>query len=846
MAKQASKNMEEFKRQEITMEAVKTFMEGHDPEERIVDITTSYRDPFVKVYYRDEDDNKCVSERPFYPFVWAKKEVCVKMKKFIMDNNICGGSMAKMMGKYGIFVKELSTKNNDGQVVESMESGYCFLFYATRPMSYSDFLKFFKEAGHPIYRDRKDGQEELAKNKAKYYLTATPEEQYLISTGKRYFKGYNDYDETLRMIFDLETTGLDTKNDKIEQIGVRFNRPVKYKGKTFTFERVFAVEGETEEERAASEMNAIRNFLLCIAIFKPDIITGHNSENFDWNMLIGACERLGSSMYELAKEYLNGEPIYKSQKENVLKLGGEVEKYRPTIVPHTVITDSLHAVRRAQAIDSNMKKADLKYATKYAKLVKKNRVYVPGDKISTIWNDNEAHYAFNDEDGKWYEITDKKPLKDGYEVVTGRYVVERYLLDDLWECDKVELKYNATNFLICKILPLPYQKCTTMGTAGQWKALLMAWSYENGLAIPDAPNTGKFTGGLSRLLKVGYVDNVIKLDYNSLYPSIILTWGIEDEKDLMGTMLKFLEYVLTTREVSKGLKKKAGKVVEKYEKKLAKGQELTPEELSEYQNAQKDYSFNDGKQLQQKVLGNSFFGSYGSNIGSLFPWKSIVCAERTTCTGRQSLRLMISHFAKLGYEPIVGDSFTPDTPVFIKYNNNGWIDIKPISELINEQQIKVDEFGREYDYSKKDYKVLCRSGWVEPSYIYRHKTDKDIYEVTDGDARIEVTEDHSLFNSKQEKIKPSEINEDTELEYYVNLENHLYKDDMIGDEWIGDKAKQLADGVIDRVPISILNGWDYEAYWFYTFFMRFQRDDVQYSKTCLAGLQYLKRYIKSV
>jgi hypothetical protein len=59
------------------MEAVKTFMEGHDPEERIVDIVANYRDSYVKVYYRDEDDNKCVSERPFYPFVWAKKEVCV-------------------------------------------------------------------------------------------------------------------------------------------------------------------------------------------------------------------------------------------------------------------------------------------------------------------------------------------------------------------------------------------------------------------------------------------------------------------------------------------------------------------------------------------------------------------------------------------------------------------------------------------------------------------------------------------------------------------------------------------------------------------------------------------------
>ena len=823
-------------------------MEGHDPEERIVDIVANYRDPFVKVYYRNENDEKCVSERPFYPFVWAKKEVCVRMKKYVMDNGICGGSMAKLMGNHGIFVKELSTKNNEGLSVASMEDGYTYIFYATRPMCYSDFLKFFKEAGYPVYKDRKDGNEELARNKTKYYLTATPEEQYLISSGKRYFKGYDDYDQLLRMIFDLETTGLGTKNDRIEQIGVRFNRPVKYKGKEYVFERVFSVEGETEEERNKNELEAIKNFLLCIALFQPDVITAHNGENFDWNMLIGACDRLGKPMYELSKEILHNEPIYKSQKENVLKLGGEVEKYRPTVVPHTVITDSLHAVRRAQAIDSSMKKADLKYATKYAKLVKKNRVYVPGDKISTVWNDMEEHYAFNDNDGKWYEITDKKPLKEGYTVVTGRYIVERYLLDDLWECDKVELKYNATNFLICKILPLPYQKCTTMGTAGQWKALLMAWSYENGLAIPDAPNTGKFTGGLSRLLRVGYVANVIKLDYNSLYPSIILTWGIEDEKDLMGTMLKFLEYVLTTRETSKGLKKKAGKIVEKYEKKIAKGQELTEEEMAEYRDAQKDYSFNDGKQLQQKVLGNSFFGSYGSNIGSLFPWKSIVCAERTTCTGRMSLRLMISHFANLGYEPIVGDSFTEDTPVFIKYDDNGWIDIKPICEIFNENEAKVDELGREYDYSKKSYKVLCRSGWVEPSYIYRHKTDKDIYEVTDGDTKIEVTEDHSLFDSNKKKIKPSEVNEETKLEYYNNEIKpdgyRRYITNMIpfAKQW----AEKVADGSLDRVPRQVLNYPKVYQKAFYNTFMERYSDAVEYSKTCLAGLMYLKKQIESV
>lgn len=647
-------------RQEITMEAVSVFMEGHDPEERIVFVDANYRDPVVKVYYRNEDDDKCVSERPFFPFVWAKEEVCVLMKKHIQDNGLYGGSMARMMGKYGIFVKRLSTVNQYGKSIQSVENGYTFMFYATRAMSYSDFLKFFKEAGYPVFKEKygKHGEEveELAKDKKNYYLTASPEEQYLISTGKRYFKGYDNYDQLLKMTFDLETTGLDTRKDRIEQIGIRFNRPVKFKGKYYNFERVYPVEGETEEELRASELDAIKKSLKVIALFNPDVITAHNGETFDWNMFFGALERLGTTMAEISREIFNGRIIYKSQKKTTLKLGGEVEKFNQTVVPHTVVTDSLHAVRRYQAIDSSMKKSNLKYAAQYAKIVKPNRVYIPGDKISTVWNDVTSDYAFNDETGKWYLVTEKNPKKDGYSIVTGRYIAERYLLDDLQECDKVELKYNATNFLICKILPLSYQKCTTMGTASQWKALLMAWSYENNLAIPCAPNTGKFTGGLSRLLRVGYVDRVIKLDYNSLYPSIILTWGIEDEKDLMGAMLKFLEYVLTTRETSKELKKKAGKIVEKYEKKIAKGGELTQDEWTEYKTAMRDYSFNDGKQAQQKVLGNSFFGSYGSNIGSLFPWKSVVCAERTTCTGRMSLRLMISHFAGLGYEPIVGDT----------------------------------------------------------------------------------------------------------------------------------------------------------------------------------------------
>ena len=89
-------------------------------------------------------------------------------------------------------------------------------------------------------------------------------------------------------------------------------------------------------------------------------------------------------------------------------------------------------------------------------------MYVDGNLISKTWNDNEKNYAFNDENGDWYKIDENHPIKEDYIKVTGKYIVERYLLDDLWECDRVEHRYNNNNFLIGKMLPIPFSKVTTL------------------------------------------------------------------------------------------------------------------------------------------------------------------------------------------------------------------------------------------------------------------------------------------------------------------------------------------------------------------------------------------------
>lgn len=770
---------------EVSKEQIESFLNGSNPQERIIKIEGDYNDSKIHVIYRDEDGKMRIEHDDFYPFVWCKLSVCTKLYNGNRE------TLKQQMRLYGIKVKALRTNNSDGITPERMENGFRFIFYAQIPMSYTKFLEFFENGGCPVYGKRDDSS-----NRVQEFIAVSNTEQYMISTGKRLFKGYNDYDDLLRLTWDLETEGLDPHVNAISQIGIRTNKG---------YQKIITIEGDTQSEKFENEIKAIDEFFRIIREINPDVITGHNTENFDWNFISVRLELAGTSMKEFTKDYFNGVGIYKKNKQAVLKLGGEMEYYFPTVFWGHNVTDSLQAVRRAQALDSSMKKADLKYVSAYSKIKKKNRVYIKGKLIDETWLNLNKVYAFNDDNGNWFKTEPKTFEKtftnsDGvvtnrytfngydsklidnqtneeFEFVTGRYIAERYLLDDLWEGDRVEHRYNGSNFLVGKMLPISFEKTCTTGTAALWKYILMGWSYENGLALPDFTPRKSFTGGLSRLLTVGYVDRVVKLDYNSLYPSIILTYGIETNIDIMGVMSAMLEYVLTQRELYKGLKAEFGgksKKMRKLLETMTKGTKEYAETEQKMNDFASESASNDKKQLPLKILGNSYFGAFGSGDTSGFNWSDIDAAEETTCCGRQSLRLMISHFVGLGYKPIVGDSFTGDTPLFVKYNDSNLIDIKTIAEMIDEDSVEVDVLGREYDYSKKNYKVLCRSGWCEPSYIYRHKTSKPIYTVSEGEMSIDVTEDHSLFTEDKKEIKPSQIKSTTKLEYYTD--KSIYSD----------------------------------------------------------------------
>ena len=811
---------------EITNEMVNTFLNGRDPMERIITIECGYTDDRVSIVYINEKGEKRIKMEDFKPFIWVKNSAAIRL----FDGN--RGTLLRKMREYGISVKALDT-TTESKKDERLESGYKFLFYATRRMSNAQFMNFFTEGKVPVHERATKANPNPSSNRE--YMAVTPVEQYMIASGRRLFKGFNNYNDLLRLTFDLETQGLNPNIHRIEQIGIHTNRG---------YDKVIGVRGATEEELDKNELCAIIECLRIMAELKPDVIVGHNSENFDWDFIEVRLKKFGTTLEEVSQKFFP-KGVYKKKKLAVLKLGGEVEYYRPTVIWGFSVLDSLHAARRAQALDSNMKKSNLKYLTKYLKMNKENRVYVPGDVISKTWNVLTKSYAFNNTNGDWYKISDTSPLKEGYTIESGEYIVERYLLDDIWETDKVEEKLNESNFLVGKMLPTTFTRTCTMGTAGIWKLIMLAWSYENDLAIPALGKNRRFVGGLSRLLKTGYAPNIVKLDYNSLYPSIILTWNIDNRVDSTNVLNKLLNYVLTEREKYKELKAQAGAKVSELKDKL---KQVTDEEekhrlKEEIQYWQSEKVANDKKQLPLKILGNSYFGSAGAE--HIFPWGDNMAAERTTCIGRQSLRLMIWHFKKIGYTPVVGDSFTSDTPIFVKYDGSDEIAILPISSLVSKQDIQVDELGREYDASSKPFTVLCRSGWVKPQYIYRHKTNKPIYRVKDkNNTLIDVTEDHSLFNSEGKKIKPSHINPTTELEYYKGaIENK--SDKSLSEKVCKCMVKWIRNGVWRTVPSIILNAnteskrmfleaWDKEE--------PLTIEDT--TKSILAGIQYLRACIQ--
>ena len=579
----------------ISTEEIESFLHGNDPEEFIVAIEFDYASNSIYKIKEIPGKGKEIRKDTFIPFAWVGD---------LRNLNFYGNSKEAQkaaMTKYGIMIEKLETHGN-----ERLEKGLTFMVKSLK--GYRELIQFFRDGNLDPWGEK--GKDKI--------MILPPVEQYLISKEKRLFKGFENYNEVTRLVFDLETTSLEPKDGRIFMIGIKTNKG---------YHRVIECIDEDQEKGAIIEFFNVINEL------KPSIIGGYNSANFDWHWIFERCRLLGIDPKKICKS-LHPQHSF-TRKDGMLKLANEVETYVQTSIWGYNVIDIIHSVRRAQAINSSIKAAGLKYITKFINAEAPDRVYIDHLDIGPFYK-NKDEFWLNVNNGNYKKANN--PAFDNldtkfpgvYKKISGDKLVEMYLDDDLDETLQVDQEFNQGSFLLAAMIPTTYERVSTMGTATLWKMLMLAWSYKNNLAIPAKQGKTDFVGGLSRLLKVGYSKNVLKLDFSSLYPSIQLVHDVFPECDVTGAMKGMLKYFRDTR---------------------IKYKELAEKFYETDRNKSESYG---NKQLPIKIFINSMFGALSAP--QVFAWGDMYMGEQITCTGRQYLRQMIKFFMSRGYTPLVMDT----------------------------------------------------------------------------------------------------------------------------------------------------------------------------------------------
>ncbi|GAC1649323.1 MAG: DNA polymerase domain-containing protein [Herpetosiphon sp.] len=342
--------------------------------------------------------------------------------------------------------------------------------------------------------------ESLHKLDDTYYLVG-PVEQYLMATGKVYFRSL-DATAVHRLQFDLETTALDPHLGRIFLVAILDNR---------------GYQNVIEAPNADDESTLITSLCTIIAQRDPDVIENHNLHGFDLPFLIERARTLNvrlqlgrAPLQSILRQYANARGAL-----------GDHRRMRYT-VPGRELVDTLDAVRRYDFAARTLPSHGLKDVARHFGVAREQRVYIPGSEVYKTYTHNPA-------------------------------LVRAYALDDVAEVDAISQRLMGAAFALSGMTPRRYERVASAGPAMGILEPMLIRAYRNtGVALPqpvDAPATAAWqhAGGAVHLFATGVAVQVVKADIASLYPSIMRTYSIGPACDRLGVLLTIVNRLTDLR-----------------------------------------------------------------------------------------------------------------------------------------------------------------------------------------------------------------------------------------------------------------------------------------------------------
>jgi DNA polymerase I len=337
-------------------------------------------------------------------------------------------------------------------------------------------------------------------------LALSPEEQYLVASGRTYFRDLS-FDQLRRMQFDLETTGLDSAHARIFLVAVRHPTGVV----------------ETLEARGtgdAAEADLIRRLVGAVQASDPDVIENHNLHGFDLPFLEARARRLG---VPLALGRIGPPGLRQRAARRGVALRSDRRRRGRFVVPGRELIDTLDAVLRHDFATRELPGHGLKAVARHLGLAGPDREQIRGDLIHTVY------------------LTDPDRVR-------------RYAMADVDEVAGLARMLGGAAFALARMAPRRYERLADAGAAtGVIDPLLVRAYLRAGMALPaHQPGDGTpHSGAALHLFAAGVASRVVKADVASLYPSLMRAWRIGPARDRLGAMLALVDRLVEQRLAAK-------------------------------------------------------------------------------------------------------------------------------------------------------------------------------------------------------------------------------------------------------------------------------------------------------
>ncbi len=410
-----------------------------------------------------------------------------------------------------------------------------------------------------------------------------------------------------------------------------------------------------------SDTEIIRRFVEEILTRDPDIITGYNINRFDWLYLLERAKLLNIKL-DLTR-----------------KVGAEPT---PSVHGHISVQGRLNV--------------DLYDFAEEIPEIKRKTLEEVAEYFGVMKSEEREHV-------EWYEIP--KLWDSGEE---GRKKLLLYNKHDVESTYGLAKKFLPFGIQLSSLTGIPLDQVMAASVGFRLEFYLMRQAYKHGELIPNRPEkqAESYKGAIVLKPKPGVHENIVVLDFTSMYPSIMIKYNVGPDTLIRDPNDKTEAYVAP--DVGHRFRKEPPGFFKTVLQTLVSARKKIREQLKKIPRDSPEYEVLNERQRAMKLLANATYGYMGWQMAR---WYCRECAEAVTAWGRHNILSAIKKARELGLEVIYGDTDS----LFVRNDEKK---VKEFIEWVEKElgfEIKVDKIYKRvfFTEAKKRYIGLTIDGHTD-------------------------------------------------------------------------------------------------------------------------------------